>query len=120
MTKIKSILRWLLCLPAGSLAGGLAFILYTGIGFERVGWFGLALGGALSGAAMLYVTCWVAPSRERVVAVITVILLLIVNVISIILSFQLEDWSFCLLYLSQCVGAVVVARSIRSGDIAFR
>jgi len=120
----KIITRWIFFIPAGLLCGalvGLATI--YGSGYSAPGSVGSYVinvwGGGMSGAAAMYVFCFVAPSHREKIALI--VSLLVLALYGITIPFILEDsLDELLMFTSQAVGYIIVGWQIFKKKITFK
>lgn len=114
---MKSFIRWILCLPCGAVAGGLAGLLYMAFGQGNGTWFVAILSGGFSGAVAVYITCYVAPDFESKVAVVVATLLLVSNAYGMIMSVQFEEWMWAVFNVGQAIGGIIMAHAIWRGEL---
>lgn len=126
MNSLIYILRWLLFLPTGILAGFVVFILYM-MTFGRFapnpGSIGYLLasmiGGWASGAVAAYVACYVSPSHPKWVAGLLVLLALVGAATGIPFLVSQNDWDYLLITIAQDIGILVISIQVLRGLIVF-
>ncbi len=117
-------LRWLLFLPAAMLGGLLVYIIFEFLSGRYIdpgsifGLINILLGGALSGAAAVYIAAYVAPCCEEKVAIGIAVLTLIVIVFTIPLLKE-DSISYILFYISQNIGIFYMAWRIFRREVTF-
>ena len=107
-----NIIRWVLCLPIGILAGAVVglsyiFIPYHGEEGSIGSYIGFVLAGIFSGATTSYVTAYIAPSKKRIIAAV-VLVLSIVNLL-LFTGTIADDKSYLVFNISQELSMLLVA-----------
>jgi hypothetical protein len=124
MELVKSILRWIFCIPLGVIGGTSVQLLSESITryVERgsvLYIIEILIAGGLGGAAVVYIAAYVAPSHRAWVA----IFLSVIFVVNIYFGVQTAradgDWLSVLLTLTQTGGAVFLTLLVVGKRITF-
>ncbi len=119
------IIRWVLCLPVGMATGVLVFFFFKLLGGRHIepgsitAFLDALLGGGLSGSAAVYVSCYVAPTHRKYVALVLVLLTAIGSILAYPIMFEKRDWAYFLFTLAQDSGMVFITYKICKGQIGF-
>lgn len=122
---MKNMLRWIACVPAGAIGGFLVLIVFSFVGnrYAEPGSIGnyinFLLGGALSGAAAVYIAAYIAPSKKNWVSMAVVLLSIAGMIVALPTMIENEDWSYLLFSIAQDGGAIFMAYKIFQKEITF-
>jgi uncharacterized membrane protein YccC len=122
---MKRILLWLACIPAGIIAGTLVLIIYQLLGskFIEAGsifhFIESLIGGALSGAAAVYVAAYIAPSHKKWVAAFLSVVVVISMAVTLPEVINNEEWSFLMFTTAQDIGSLYITYLIFKRVVTF-
>lgn len=122
---MKNALRWIICIPAGSIGGFLILIVFKLLGGRLIEPGSIAdyldslLGGALSGAAAVYIAAYIAPSHKQWVSLVLAMLAALGFVLALPTIIDNRDWAYLLFGIAQDGGTIYIAYKIFRRDITF-
>lgn len=128
MEVFLTVLRWIVCIPAGIFCGFLAqyaYVLFMGdmptIGLDQHGILGL-LAGVVGGAMTIYVSAKIAPTEKKLWLCFPLTLLSFFNAgfaVYVYLSFPDESLFDVALTWAQVLGSVLVTYATFNGSLEY-
>ena len=122
---MKNALRWIVCVPAGVIGGFLVLMVFSFLGnrYAEPGSIGslinFFIGGALSGAAVVYIVAYIAPSLKKGVSVTVALLAIVGMVVALPTMIEDKDWHYLLFSIAQDGGSIFMAYKIFRNEITF-